>query len=260
MEWELATAPRLKKAIDAGKLCILPFGSQEKHGEHLPIGTDMLLCYEIVRRAAEITGDVVFPKYYFAQVNEGRPYPGAVAIDPALVMPCLQSVVDEIGRNGFKKIVICNGHGGNQGLIRYFMKSQNHRETDYTIYQCSYAATGENIEAAHQILGEGGGHAGAWETSLMLGLFGEESIDRAAITGAGEKHARHNMTVGSTQADWFAAYPEYLAGDPNKASVEKGRKLERIHIENLVKYLNDVRDDTLAPELRREFFKKSRNP
>ncbi len=125
MHWEELTASRLREGIHRSQgTCLLPFGILEKHGSHLPLGTDLLdVRYAALHAAAE-EYVVVFPEYYFGQIVEARHEPGTIAYSARLQLALLQETTDEMSRNGCKKVLIVNGHGGNDSLLPYFAQTQ----------------------------------------------------------------------------------------------------------------------------------------
>jgi len=100
----------------------------------MPLGTDLYTAREIALRAAEKDYTVVFPWYYFSQINEARHQPGTIAYSPELIWDILQETLDELSRNGFKKIIIMNGHGGNNAFLNYFGMAQLSEKRDYSLY------------------------------------------------------------------------------------------------------------------------------
>jgi len=119
--WEELTAADFRLAIQQSKsTCLLPFGILEKHGPHLPLGTDLLNVRYASLQAAQQEFAVVFPEYYFGQIFEAKHEPGTVAYSMELQLHLLQETTDEMARNGCKKIVIVNGHGGNEHLLPFF--------------------------------------------------------------------------------------------------------------------------------------------
>src|SRR5580698_2630768 len=166
VHWEELTAAEFRSAIEQSKgTCLLPFGILEKHGPHLPLGTDLLKVRYDVLHAAEQEYAVVFPEYYFGQILEARHEPGTVAYSSHLQLKLLQETTDEMARNGCKKVVIVNGHGGNENLLPYFAQSQLERPHDYVVYvQWGH-------EATKKVGAEKTGpdwHAGESETSNTL--------------------------------------------------------------------------------------------
>src|SRR5262245_37097705 len=123
--WDELTASDWPAALEkSARTCLLPMGILEKHGPHAPMGSDLIQVRDIAARAVKQEYAVTFPDYFYGQIYEARHQPGTFALPPTLVLELLQATCDEIGRNGFKKIVIVNGHGGNTNLLRYFVQSQ----------------------------------------------------------------------------------------------------------------------------------------
>src|SRR3989454_4673951 len=134
-KWEELTAADFRQAIRQSQgTCLLPFGILEKHGPHLPLGTDLLNVRYATLHAAQQDYAVVFPEYYFGQIFEAKHEPGTVAYSTQLQLALLQETTDEMARNGCKKVLIVNGHGGNEHLLPFFAQSQLERPRDYVVY------------------------------------------------------------------------------------------------------------------------------
>ena len=119
--WEELTAADFGLGVQRSKgTCLLPFGILEKHGPHLPLGTDLLNVRYASLQAVAQEYAVVFPEYYFGQIFEAKHEPGTVAYSIELQLKLLQETTDEMARNGCKKILIVNGHGGNEYLLPLF--------------------------------------------------------------------------------------------------------------------------------------------
>ena len=116
-------------------MCIIAFGVVEEHSEHLPLGTDFLNGHKIACLAAEREPAVVFPPFYFGQIYEARRFPGTITLKPTLLMEVIQSVLDEIGRNGFRKIILLNAHGGNTAWLAFLAQCTLWEEKPYSIYR-----------------------------------------------------------------------------------------------------------------------------
>src|SRR6476619_5554268 len=150
VHWEELTAPDFVQAVTrSGGTCLLPFGILEKHGPHLPLGTDLLDVRYAALHAAEQEYAVVFPEYYFGQIFEAKHEPGTVAYSRELQLQLLQETTDEMARNGCKKVIIVNGHGGNPNLLNFFAQSQLEKPHDYVVYIEGIARSGAG-EPAHK--------------------------------------------------------------------------------------------------------------
>ena len=108
--------------------------SWKSMGHICPLGPDLLDVRYAALRAAEQEYAVVFPEYYFAQIFEARHEPGTVAYSPQIQLALLQETTDEMARNGCKKVMIVNGHGGNESLLPYFAQTQLEKPHDYVVY------------------------------------------------------------------------------------------------------------------------------
>ncbi|MBN2584148.1 MAG: creatininase family protein, partial [Planctomycetes bacterium] len=123
MEWARLTGPQLAAARETcGGVCLLPIGSLEAHGRHLPVGTDGLTTEAVCRAAAGAEPCVVAPMIWYSHVREMKATVGAIALDTSLLMPMVETVCDEVARNGFRKILLVNHHGGNRNWLPLLMQ------------------------------------------------------------------------------------------------------------------------------------------
>lgn len=263
MKWELLNSNTFSAAVKECGVCLLPIGVLERHGDHAPLGTDMILAHETCVAAAEIEPAVVFPEYIFGQINEAKCFSGAVALEPKLALAVLENVVSEIARNGFKKIIFYNAHGGNWNMINYFLQYQLYSERDYTVYVFTddFPVDGDkNIaDEARKIVSKYPCHAGEWETSRIMSVVpdsvNKEDIDRQAGLPLGRMS---HLKGGATSIDWYADFPRHYDGDATAASKEKGDALQQLHIRHLSQFIKAVKDDTVAPRLMKEIFDKQK--
>src|SRR5512138_2561354 len=172
MRWDELTGDLFPQAVaTAEEVCLLPLSCIERHGHHLPLGTDMFIGREVCNRAAAMEPAIVFPDFIFTQILEARHYPGCIGIEPELTIRLLESTCREIARNGLKKIVIVNAHGGNDNLIRYFAQIQLASPRDYVVYIAEPPYSSEDEEAIRaQWKTSVDGHAGEKETSAILAI------------------------------------------------------------------------------------------
>ena len=166
-KWEELTGPDFIRAIHQSQgVCMLPFGIIEKHGPHLPLGTDLLDVRFAVLNAVKEEYAVVFPEYYFGQIFEARQQPGTVAYSLSTQLTLLQETVSEMARNGCKKIVIVNGHGGNNSLLPLFAQAQLASPRDYVVYV--FGLPHEDVPGRPALKTPMDMHAGEVETSSMM--------------------------------------------------------------------------------------------
>jgi creatinine amidohydrolase len=258
--WDELTASDWPKALEkAAYTAILPIGVLEKHGPHAPIGSDLIHVREWASRVAKREYAVVFPDYFYGQIYEARHQPGTFALPSRLIWELLDATCDEIARNGFKKILLVNGHGGNPNFLRFFVQSQLERRRDYVVYFYDPGpdpALTEKINKMRKSDPAGDQHAGERETSTLLYLRPElVQMDRAgAESGANQK--RLAIPDVYTAIWWYAGYPNHYAGEGTKATREFGELVTEGRLESLRNALRAVKADTQAPALQKEFFER----
>ena len=169
-KWEELTSPDFATAVErAGRTAIIPVGIIEKHGPHLPLGTDLLDAREVALRATAREYALVFPPYYVGQIFEARHQPGTIAYSERLVWDMLQATIDEIARNGITKIVLVNGHGGNTNFLRFFCQAQLAQRRIYALYLFEPSADAETSAAVKALRRTTMDmHAGETETSTIM--------------------------------------------------------------------------------------------
>jgi creatinine amidohydrolase len=259
-KWEELTAGDFRQGIQQAKgTCLLPFGIIEKHGPHLPLGTDLLDVRHAALHAAEQEYAVVFPEYYFGQIFEAKHEPGTVAYSAELQLRLLQETTDEMARNGCKKIIIVNGHGGNEHLLPFFAQSQLDQPHDYVVYAL---VGGRNRPGGPGKKSTGpDAHAGENETSNMLVARPDlVHLDRAASeSGADQKHV--SLPEGLyTGIWWYARFPNHYAGDGSVATKELGEWNMKGWIDTIVEDIRAVKADDASLKLQNEFYEKSKHP
>jgi creatinine amidohydrolase len=258
-KWEELTAGDFKEAIaKAQGTCLLPFGILEKHGPHLPIGTDLLNVRYVAERAAQQEYAVIFPQYFAGQIFEAKHEPGTIAYSPELQLRLLQETTDEMARNGCKKVVIVNGHGGNESLLPYFAQTQLYKPHDYVVYvQWGH-------EATKKVGGEKNGpdwHAGETETSNVLVTHPDlVHMDRAGNeSGADQKRVKLPENV-YTGIWWYARFPNHYSGDGTTATKEQGEADIQSWINAVVRAIRAIKADDESLKLQNEFYEKSGHP
>jgi creatinine amidohydrolase len=260
MQWEQLTAPEFEQAMRETGVCVIALGVVERHSEHLPLGTDYLVGHKLACMAAEREPAVVFPPFYFGQIYEARCFPGTITIEPTLLLKLIQGVFDEIGRNGFKKIVALNAHGGNNHLLGFLLQCSLWEERPYCIYVPTERLTPER-QAAWEAIRETdyGGHACEWETSAVFGTCPDlVKMERVPEEPAKPLDRLAHLPPTYTGIWWYADYPDHYAGDARPATLEKGQALIQMEADTLAEYIAAVKADEVVPALNAEFFRREK--
>ena len=257
--WDELTASDWPQALEkSSRVCILPIGILEKHGPHVPIGSDLIQAREYAARATKEEYAVVFPDYFYGQINEARHQFGTFALPSHLVLELLDSTCSEIARNGFNKIVIINGHGGNVSLLEYFVQTQLERRRNYVVYffqahpDSVYNVQNGRLHRSNPATDE---HAGERETSVLLYLRPDlVQLDRATRE-SGENLDRLPIPA-YTAIWWYANFPNHYAGEGALATKALGKMVVDFQVSSLVKALRAIKADTTALSLQNEFFNR----
>jgi creatinine amidohydrolase len=264
VRWEELTAPDFVKAVERSQgTAVVPLGIVEKHGPHLPLGTDLFDARELATRAAKQEYTIVFPPYYFGQIFEAKHQPGVLAYSERLVFDLLQETVEEIARNGIKKIVLVNGHGGNNSFLPFFCQSQLARRRDYAVYLFQPASDPEANAAVQKLRKtEMDMHAGEVETSTMLSHHPQIVHPERAGDQSGADQARLGTSLPDTYTAiwWYARFPNHYAGDGRPASRELGEMVVSARARQLAAMIRAVKADTKVLELQKLFYDQSEKP
>ena len=259
VHWEELTAGDFREGLRRSQgTCLLPFGILEKHGPHLPLGTDLLDVRYVALHAAEQEYAIVFPEYYFGQIAEARHEPGTMAYSRGLQLALLQETTDEMGRNGCKRVLIVNGHGGNESLLPYFAQTQLDKPHDYVVYVFDHLGPEKGGPPKKTKIDM---HAGEGETSNMLISHPDlVHLDRAT-SESGADQARQKIPEDIyTGIWWYTRFPFHYSGDGSVATKELGEFQMKGWIEMVVTAIRQVKADDVSLKLQKEFYEKSTHP
>jgi creatinine amidohydrolase len=240
------TWPEMNEAIAAQKLVVLPTGSTEQHGRHLPLDVDFFLCesvcLEVGRRAAERV--LVLPPIAYGFNLHHIDFPGTIHIEPETFIAFCLNITKSVAYHGFQKILLVNGHGSNAPLVDLVAR-KTVLETRSLCFATGYyhflleafAAIRETPVMAH---------ADEFETSLYLHLAPERvQMDRAV-----EDNDRMGKFVSSdSTSNYPVRFNDYwgrwtqtgVHGDPTKATADKGKILFEAAVSGLVRIVDELR-------------------
>ena len=267
MEWLNITGPAFKKYVAAGNaVAVLPAGSIEKHGEHLPMGTDTLNVEYACRLAAEKAGILMLPALAYTFAHEMKASVGTVCFSAGTFLTVLEEICDDVARNGVKKIVLVNGHGGNNNILMAFIQDLPGKGKDYAVYYLSMVScTNEAARAKMKAMAKTtrpGGHADDNETDMTL-FTHPDFVDLAAISAdpsKGKSVLDFDISPARAQTWWYAEYPDSLAGDPRFPSRERGQVIMESIVDGLANTLAKIRDDKKVAERNASFEREARDP
>lgn len=271
--WLYTTAENFAKLREEAKeTCIIPLGCIEKHSTHLPVGQDIIQASHIAYEASKLETVCVFPDVAFGDIPGGtNPDHGYIEMPLELNNMMLDHFCDQIGRNGFKKILILNGHGGNSAWLSAFLRKLENRKHDYVVAVIMIKLQAPHM-MAEKLLAEGSGcipeltvedealllkyheenmrigHAGFGETSYMLGIAPEcVKMDRLGIESGRSRNLTQKFVDAGIQLrdhGWGVNYPNAFSGDdPYGCNERIGKAAVRLEAERVANAIRVVKED-----------------
>ena len=170
----------------------------------------------------------------------------------------MQETTDEMARNGCKKIIIVNGHGGNEHLLPYFAQAQLDKPHDYVLYVQGLVDVDGGPPVKSTIKNW---HAGETETATMMvsrpDLVHLDRANEESGADADRLHLPGNLYTGIW---WYASYPDHYSGDGSVARKELGEFKMNGWISAIVKDIQAAKADQTSLKLQNEFYEKSKHP
>jgi creatinine amidohydrolase len=203
---------------------------------------------------------VVFPQYYFGQIFEARQQPGTVAYSLSTQLTLLQETVAEMARNGCKKVVIVNGHGGNNSLLPLFAQAQLASPRDYVVYV--FGLPHLDVPGRPALKTPMDMHAGERETASMLIARPDLVHQDRATQQSGADQNRLSALPGSVYTGiwWYARFPNHYAGRGEAATTELGQFDQNTWSREIAEALKAIKADTESLKLQNQFFNDSQHP
>jgi creatinine amidohydrolase len=243
--WKELSAAELRDKAQSGAIVLMPVGSMEQHGPHLPVGVDTYLSEGVCRAAAEaVAGDlpaVVAPTLWCGMAEHHMAFGGTFTLDIPTYRAVLLCLLKSLERHGFKRVLIVNGHGGNIAALASFLPDFAREmpglalrvTTPYEPARAAIAPILEDQDGVH--------HACEVETSMML-VLAPETVRRDKL---GEAHGPPHWTPQPPGAARFVSFRNATSsgviGDARRGSAQKGERLVAAVRDAIVALLRDPR-------------------
>jgi len=278
MLWENLREEEFLGALEqANGVCALPIGCVEAHGQHLPLGCDVMHARELTIRAAEKEPVVVFPTMYFGEKSGAGEFHGTIIFPEKLIIDILEQCCEEIGRNGFRKIIIVNGHGGNTSVVQTFVRSVLQKKRNYTVYSCNELLpfpkvilselgkypylTEEDIEVLRAYGGKAGGHGCFTETGWLYDIVPElvrlDKMDK--VDGRSNKMFDEFTRKGIyTPFSWMGNYPNSYSADMHYGmNARIAKAMAQSTTDKLADIFKFLKEETISTEYHKQWIKKN---
>ncbi|MFP3871380.1 MAG: creatininase family protein [Candidatus Natronoplasma sp.] len=246
IRWGEMNRWELEQRAEVVDTTILPIGSLEQHGPHLPLDTDSYdaehLVEEAVRRL-ETPKPVILPTIPYGVSDHHMGFPGTVTVASKTLEDLIVDVGRSVIRHGFRKFFILTGHGGNEAAVKTAARRLK-KETGMDVFMDSFDLM--DPEKGELVESENDEHAGEFETSLVLAVR-EELVDERTIPEKEMEFPDPKLEFDH-EPDFSFTWNTHdltstgVLGDPTKASREKGEKLWEAGTERLKERIKVVMD------------------
>lgn len=240
------TWPEAKVRFKEMDTALLPVGAIEQHGPHLPLDTDSFDADYLARQVAEhckVPRPIVLPLIPYGVSYHHNEYSGTISISNETLSQFVYEVGMNAARNGVKKLLIINGHGGNGPALNFAAQMINR---DAKIFVGVDSGETSDVDIEKMCSTPNDVHAGEIETSTSLAVRGElVQMDKASKSVP--RFSSGYLNFSSTRGVSWYAHTHKLSsngvmGDPTRADAEKGREMWRVMIEHLVNLVEDLKN------------------
>jgi len=228
---EEITSEEFARRAKKRPLVIVPFGSVEEHGSHLPLCTDSFQAEEIALRIAPMFDAMVCPAIRYGECRSTRNFPGTISLSFDTVRGIARDIIQELCRNGIDKILVISGHAGNAHMVALNEVArelvEDHVDLKIMVlsdYDIAYELRGKEFP-------EDDGHGGLIETSRILGI-------RPDLVGKKRPRGKERPPKFMVLPDPEKYFPAGIVGDTNDASAKKGKTIDSYIVRELGKLVS----------------------
>ena len=243
--WGELTWPEAEERIRKVDIALLPVGSIEQHGPHLPLDTDAFDADYLTRRVAGACSDpkpLVLPLISFGVSYHHDDFKGTLSVSNDTLSRFVYEIGMNAARNGIKKLVIINAHGGNSPALNYAAQMINR---DANIFVCVDTGETSDVDINQFIETPNDVHAGEIETSTALAVRPQQVRMERAGRSVPEFASRYLNFTSKRAVIWYGHTQKIsssgVLGDPTRASAEKGQKIWEIMMAHLVALVEDLK-------------------
>jgi creatinine amidohydrolase/Fe(II)-dependent formamide hydrolase-like protein len=255
--WGELTWPDAQERFQQVDIALLPVGSIEQHGPHLPLDTDAFDAYYLALRVAEACSEpkpLVLPNISYGVAYHHDEFKGTVSISNDALARLVYDIGMSVSQNGIKKLAIINAHGGNSPALNHAAQMINR---DAHIFVCVDSGETSDVDIYALVETPNDVHAGEIETSTSLAVRPHLVKMDQARREVPEFSSRYLDFTSKHGVSWYA-YTRKISrsgvmGDPTKANAEKGKKIWEIMITHLVALVEDLKSMTLEEIHQRKF-------
>lgn len=245
--WKLSDTNYAYVKANPFDTAVLPLGATEPHNLHLPYGTDTFQCDEVgdaICAAAHARGAkvVLLPTMPYGTETNQMAFPLAMNVNPSTLGQVVRDLIDALVHHGIRKIVLLNGHGGNE--MKWLLREVCDK-SEAKLFLCNWYQVA--ADAYRDIYVDAGDHAGEMETAMMQAYRPHLVVTNADGTLAADDGAVRTTRFEAVNRGWVGiTRPWHLlttntgVGNPHPATAEKARQMMEIVVERLSTFLVEL--------------------
>ncbi len=257
--YEEFTWPEVREAVAEGRVAVLPVGTVEQHGPHLPLVTDVLTATEMSRRALEQMPNqaVLLPSVYYSFNEHHMDFPGTIAVEGQTIINYVTDIGKSLAHHGFRKILLVNGHGSNVPFLDVAARNITNKTESICAMVSWWSLIPKELLAALRESEFPGGmaHGCELETSVLLYLRGDlVQFEKATRDINFQPTEFFYWDLSSPSPvffqEWFSRYSKTgTVGDPTKATRETGEKFVSAVVERMKALLKEFHARQIQPRV-----------
>ena len=248
--------PEIRQAVAGNRVAVLPVGTVEQHGPHLPLVTDVLTATEMSRLAVERDPSkaVLMPPVFYSFNEHHMDFPGTIAVAGETIIRYVTDIGVSLARHGFRKILLVNGHGSNVPFLDIAARNITNQTESICAMVSWWSMVPKALFTKLRESEKPGGmaHGCELETSVLLHLRPDlVHMDRAEkdINFAATEFFYWDLESPAPVQfqEWFSRYSKTgTVGDPTKASAEKGAQFVGAVVDRMCSLINEFRNREIA--------------
>ena len=232
MRIEELTTKEIEKYLETKNAVLIPVGSMEQHGAHLPLGTGTFLADHFVDKISDLTETLMLPVLHYTPCPNSSSFAGTVSISTRILYDLVMGILQPLYAQGFRRFFLISGKGEQGQLVTLreaggdLMRSREDVSVHViSTYHANRVAARALLDVSHEF------HAGAVETSLMLYL--RPDLVKPSTFAAGKNHLPEYEIVRDKKKYWESG----VSGNPAAAAEELGRHIFERTVEHIRKYV-----------------------
>lgn len=248
MIWDQLTSKDIE-SLGRGTPVVLPIAATEQHGPHLPLATDRLIGEYFARELHQAIphGVLILPAIGIGCSDHHMVFSGTLTLSHKAFIQQVEEVVQSVIHHGFSNIILSNSHGGNQGVGQVIVEKLGYKYPDCEFVMTSWWQLARDPLLEITETGFGGtGHAGEFETSLMM-LIAPELVQTDKIA-KGKNKTEYSWSdadiLHGPDASLYRTMKQLTSngvfGDPRAGSVEKGERITKVVVARLLQIVQDL--------------------